>query len=162
MPQTACTIIKFFLMNKRLWNTTSKTPLSIMLRFRTKEKKGTDFPLEGHSPLVMFVTNHVKLKWKCQQSQYPSSSHKTQNLTQIHSRFKGSMSSLRKGNTWQGCLQACPQLSRGEKCYILHGKHIVSVLHSYTQYAWILIWKEGALQQPLNAASVGFHLLNWQ
>lgn len=70
--------------------------LSIMLPFRTKEKKGH---LQGHSPLVMmFVTNHAKLRSKCQQFQYPSSSQKIHNLTQVYRRFKGLISSLRKGN----------------------------------------------------------------
>lgn len=163
-----------FLLQKRLWNTTSKIPLSIMLPFpfRTKEKKGTDFHLQGHSPLMMmFVTNHAKLRSKCQKCQYPSSSYKTHNLTQVHWRFKGLMSSLRKGNIWQGCLEGCTlqhyeyplqSYPEGEKWHILHRRHTVSVLHSYTQYAWILTWKEGALQQPLNAAaSAGVQLLNW-
>lgn len=161
-----------FVIWKRQWNTTSKMHLSIMFPFRSKEKKGTDFHLQGHSPLVMmFVTDHANLRSKCQQFQYPSSSYKTHSLTQVHHRFKGLQSSLTKGNIWQGWLQdwtlqqlgtmnTCSTAIQREK--ILHRRHIVSVLHSCTQYAWILTWKKGALQQPLNTASVGLYLLNWQ
>lgn len=95
-----------FVIWKRLWNTTSKTHLSIIFPFRTKEKKGIDFHLQGHSPLVMmFVTDHANLRSKRQQFQYPSSSYKTHSLTQVHQRFKGSKSSLTKGNVWQGWLE---------------------------------------------------------
>lgn len=54
--------------------------------FQDKEKKkGTDFHLQGHPPLVMmFVTNHAKLRSKGQKCQYPSSSYKT-HKPQTHS-----------------------------------------------------------------------------
>lgn len=93
-----------FLTWKRLWNSTSKMHLSVMFPFRTKEKKGTDSHLQGHSPLVMmFVTNHAKLRSKCQQFQCPST---TKPITSLKSTrgSKGWWLPLGK-ETWQGCLQ---------------------------------------------------------
>lgn len=108
-----------FLIWKRLWNSTPKMHLSIMFSFRTKEKKGTDCHLQGHSPLVMmFVTNHAKLRWKCQQFQYPSTT-KPMNLTQVHQRFKGLMTSLRKGNL-TGLLARLDTATAGHYEYLLH------------------------------------------
>lgn len=84
------------------------------------KKKGTDCHLQGHSPLVMmFVTNPAKLRSICQQFQYPSSSHKTHNLTHVHWRFKGLMSSLGKGNM-TGLLARLDTATAGYYEYLLH------------------------------------------
>lgn len=139
------------------------------------KRKGTGLSFIGTFTFSNDVCYWIVLNWDQNINNFSTQEAPTKPITSLKSTggSKGQWFPLEKEtydrvdcktghcNSWIPWTLA-PQLSREKKLCILHRRYIVSVLHSHTQYTWIITWKKGALQQPLTAASVGVYLLNWQ